>query len=199
MKKKKKTMLLVFLVTGVLFFVGLYVYIVRPKPAKLTILVAPVDSTVLINGKAYKNGTFEIAQGKYTVSIDKDGFERKEVDLTVEKDSHAKLYEYLEPAEGYYSEKDFDLLKYLAKDEEKRELIKKREISKQIARQLPYIDNKMVIRQYIDSDECRQDPYLCLVVTKNKDVAEDEVTKAIENLGFDPTSFKIVYAKEEGI
>lgn len=81
------------------------------RPAYLEVLVAPVDATVKIGDKRYRNAMYEMEPGEYTATMERNGFLKKEVKLNLERGKTTGLYAYLDlPSEGgweFYEEKEY--------------------------------------------------------------------------------------------
>lgn len=67
------------------------------KNMTLSILVAPTDAKITINGKEYTNGNYqEFPASKISVTIERDGFDTKELELEGGSNKVVKIQTYLE-------------------------------------------------------------------------------------------------------
>ncbi len=95
------------------------------KTSTLLIFVTPLDATITINGKQYPNGNYRLfpQNGQVTATISKDGYQSKEISLSLESNKTTTLYTYLvcDNGELYCYLKDtesYNLLKYLNNSDE---------------------------------------------------------------------------------
>ena len=67
------------------------------KNMTLSILVAPTDAKITINGKEYTNGNYqEFPASKISVTIEREGFDTKELELEGGSNKVVKIQTYLE-------------------------------------------------------------------------------------------------------
>ena len=166
---------------------------------ELTVLVAPETAKVEINGKEYKNGTYDFAPGTYSVSLSADGFESKTVELTANSGEIALLYDYLLPTSGKYSLKDYDLLKYLSKDETTKSLLEARASAVSFLSLLPYDfpDEGVSVEDFSSSSECPADPNLCIKVT-SLSLSKEDALALIKAQGYDLTDLTVFFDQAKG-
>ena len=166
---------------------------------ELTVLVAPESAKVEINGKEYKNGTFDFAPGTYSVSLSADGFESKTVELVAKPGEIALLYEYLLPTSGKYSLKDYDLLKYLSKDEKTKSLLEARANALAFLSILPYEfpTEGIYVEDISDASECPADPNLCIKITSSASASKEDALNLLKNEGYDLTDLTVFFEKGE--
>ena len=162
---------------------------------EITILVAPVSAKIEIDGKEYKNGTYEFPTGSFTATISANGFETKEVGVVAEAGEIALLYEYLTPTTGKFSLADYDLLKYLSPDETITALLLKRAAAISFLNTLPIedTDKQLYISNQSSSPECPADPNLCIGISSLGSVTEEEALNLISERGYDPSEFTIFF------
>lgn len=58
------------------------VFFMKPRNALITLNVVPYDSTIMINGKEYENGTYAFEPGNYNIEISHDNLEPKNLDVS---------------------------------------------------------------------------------------------------------------------
>lgn len=185
----------------------------KSKTATVSILVAPSDATVTLNGKEYKNGEYNVKPGEYHVEISKDGLESKALDFSLAKNDYYRLNDYLVGQNGsfdYYNSKDhlydISLLEQIAKfkdDQELNSYLSAREATLSILSDLPivfeeYTNNyndytKYSIEINRDVQDCPK--ALCLKII---DTNGDNKQKAIEEIkerGYNPDDYEIEYIK----
>lgn len=176
------------------------------KSSTLTILVAPSDATVLVNGKEYKNGTYEFAPGEITATIKKEGFESKTLSLNLEKNSDTRLYDFLIEKSGDFSyyrtnQADFEILKLVSKNsDEAQKFISSYNDELALKDFLPitYSNNSFDPSNYINlsitynTDECKQKPY-CLLVYETFSGHLDLALSLLRQYGYNPSDYEIVY------
>ena len=61
----------------------------------LSLNVAPVDAKIVIDGKEYANGVYELPAGEYSAEISKDGFEKKNANIKVNGGTTTVYYDYI--------------------------------------------------------------------------------------------------------
>ncbi|MBR3132406.1 hypothetical protein IKG33_03305 [Candidatus Saccharibacteria bacterium] len=87
------------------------------RPAYVDILIAPVEAKIMIDGKEYRNATYELEPGEYKAEISREGYKSKEINFIVNHGETIKLYTYLDPEDGDFSDyeekKNVDSLKAL--------------------------------------------------------------------------------------
>ena len=99
---KSQPLLLTILTLLVFFTVILVISALSIKhTVEVEICVAPASATVVVDGKTYENGTYEITAGELSVHIEKSGFVSK--DFTFNTTTNQKLYTYLLQEDGTYS------------------------------------------------------------------------------------------------
>ena len=101
-----------FIVLGSLMLLLIIVLVVLnlTPTSTISLFIAPSDATILIDGKRYKNGTYEITPGDHTVSISRDDFTPKEYPFTTTEGQTTELRDYLEPLydKDWYSKNEAD-------------------------------------------------------------------------------------------
>lgn len=169
--------------------------------ARIEVLVAPASATVTINGKTYKNGTYDLPKGNLTVKIEKNGFTTKEYAFNSE--SSSKLYDYLTAEDGslnWYLEHQDDALILTAVGDYVAEILSARSSANYpILEKLPIIvseydaeDKFMEFR--IDGGEfegCERE--FCLKVTDSTGGNLELARQKIREVGFNPSDFQILY------
>ena len=169
--------------------------------AEVEILVAPSSATILINGKSYKNGIYNLPKGNLSVKITKDGFTSKE--YTFNSAASGKLYDYLTQSDGsynWYLEHDDDAMT-LTKigDTEASVLSNSYNAKHPIIEHLPiivafYDDNDNYTEYRIDGGsflECNTD--FCLKITDTTGGNLEPAKNNLVSLGFSPDDYQIIY------
>ena len=162
---------------------------------ELTVLVAPESAKILINGKEYKNGTYDFSPGTYSISISADGFEEKTVELTANSGEIALLYDYLLPTSGKYSLNDYKLLKYLSKDEKTSALLEARANAVAFVSILPLEYSSLTVSDDSDSSSCPADPNLCIKISSSS-LSESEAIDFLKSEGYDLSDLVISFERE---
>lgn len=110
--KNKKILFIGAVVLFILVAIAIVVawLISAPKTATIEVTVAPSDATILIGGKKYRNGTYKIEPGDYSVDIQKDNFSPYASEFTVKKDEIYRVIACLNPLDGnnWYDENKED-------------------------------------------------------------------------------------------
>lgn len=84
------------------------------KNAYLSVLVAPLDSSIYINGKEYANGTYRLFPGEVSVKIEREGMEAQEFQIGLESHKTTTLYIFLSGADNDFSYYETSLADYEA-------------------------------------------------------------------------------------
>ena len=92
------------------------------KPTILEISVAPTTAKIEIDGKEYRNGTYNFQPGTYKATVSQDGFTAKEVNVDVKNHDQSSVVTYLvNQTEGmdYYERNvaDIEMLRLNNNDE----------------------------------------------------------------------------------
>ena len=85
--------------------------------AILNIRLIPSNAIIEINGTNYANGTHRLPSGKCHAKITAPGFIEKELDFELVGNANSYLLQYLLPDTGSYSEEEYDLLRFITRDE----------------------------------------------------------------------------------
>ncbi|MDO4760223.1 MAG: hypothetical protein Q4A33_02935 [Candidatus Saccharibacteria bacterium] len=99
-EKKKKTIIVLAVVAIVIVVAFAVVQIIIGRTAQLRVSVAPISSTVEIDGKIYENGTYQIREGKHVATISKEGFETQKIEFTARADEGCSVETYLIQNDG---------------------------------------------------------------------------------------------------
>ena len=93
------------------------------KNARLTVIVAPIDSEIRINGRKRNNGTSNFLPGDVTITVSHDGLDEKNISLHLEPHHTTTAYIYLtkDGSFDYYegSPADYEALKIITDDDAK--------------------------------------------------------------------------------
>lgn len=173
-----------------------------PK-GSVEILVAPASAEITINGKSYRNGTFDFTPGDYKVEIKKSGFTPKSLILSVTANTSQKLYAYLVQEDGEYIwYKDHlsdDLILTKIGDYEADLAEKSYQKVHPIISSLPliiasYDENYNYTEYRIDGgsfETCKSG--FCLKITDVTGGNYESALNNIKNLGYNPEDFEILY------
>ena len=173
---------------------------------KVEIRVAPADANITINGKTYKNGTYDLPVGEAKVHIDFGAdFVAQDFSMDIPANSKepVKLYTFLIQRDGkttWYDTHESDAIlmntigDYLAGEEAKRF-----NEAHPITEKLPIIyanyDQEFNYREYrIDGgkfEQCKSD--FCLKITDTTGDNLEAAKKAIKDAGFNPADYEIIY------
>lgn len=183
----------------------------QSKTATIDILVAPTDSTILLNGRPYQNGEYDIRPGEYKIEIKKDGFETKTIDFNLTKDGFKRIYTYLLPENksfSYYDSSehsnDFYTLEQIAKfdnDQKLKDYITSREKRLSIISILPLVFSQYT-NHYKDYTEYAVDlnasvencpKILCLKIVDVNGNNEQNALNLIKEKGYNPDDYEIEY------
>jgi len=128
----------------ILFISFVLWFINKDKTSILEILVAPSSSKILINGKKYTNGTYQIEPGEYKVEITKDGFKSYSGGISAQKNNLSKLSRALLQNDGSYSwyldHQDDDLILSAITGEKSNNFERNLVIKYPILQYIPYTD-----------------------------------------------------------
>ncbi len=189
----------------VLLIILLIVVLVNRNTARLDILVAPSDATVMVGDTRYKNGIYEgLEEGIYEVEITRDGLESKRLEIELKNGETTKLYLYL-TGDGYsYTEEDSKILLLIDEynnEKEAKDYLKKYPINKV----LPIViegysdDSSEYVSFRIDGgkfDDCKNE--FCIKITdisgRNRALAEE----AAKAKGYDLSDYEVIYEDVSG-
>ena len=191
------------IIVSLVFFASVLVLTaigMNPK-AKVEVLVAPASANITINGKSYKNGTYDLPKGEVYVKIEKDGFNTKEYKFNTAQND--KLYDYLLQKDGtwswYLEHQDDALILNSIGDREAEEMSSSYLAKYPILEKLPiivseYDDNDNYIEFRIDGgkdENCDED--FCLIFTDSTGDNLDYAKEKIREIGFNPSNYQIIY------
>lgn len=181
------------------------------KNARLTVIVAPIDATIKINGKQYNNGTADFFPGEVKIEVSRKDFDTKTVTVNLEshKTTTALVYLTQDGDLDYYetSAADYEILRLVA-DDNVAEYLEKMEKRLAIRDLLPLTKNTdadtpdskygVYSRQTLINDgselpDC--DRVICLSLIDNTD--SDDVARALlDEYGYNFDDFKIIRIDE---
>lgn len=211
---------IIFIACGALILLGLvalvFFIINSAKSTTLSILVAPTDSTIKVNGKEYKNGNYKIfPSGKYEVTIEREGFETKE--LTLNSDKVVNIHEYLETSDmSKYrdSAEDYKVLRLIAdyNDSKISSFIEESNKIESIKYKLPVWTSAPYENYDITSSpgikladgnsnlECKKMSCIMALIGGKRSSREDKaIEDKIKALGYDPKDYHIIYVENHNV
>ena len=205
--RRWKLLLVVF---NVLLVAGAALIIInhKLKTATVDILVAPIEATVKLNGRAYENQrSYDLRPGKYTAEISYDGLESKKVEFTLEKNSFYRLREYLTGKDGdlsFYKKNDtnYEVFREIAQNNDKlADFIKTQDKALALRDELPieiseYTEGFQSQIWYIinfDTSEKDCDKAACIVITDLSGGSEQAAKNLLVSKGYRLEDYKIKY------
>ena len=207
-KRHKILSLLLFLNVVAVLIVVLIAVIQASKTATVDIMVSPMVATIELNGTKYENmQSHNIAPGDYYVKISMEGMQKKEFNISLDKDEFKRIWTYLLDEDGgfeYYVDHpdDLTILEDVADDEAKVFVAKYRE--KEAAEQnLPinYITSQAnngfgFISIYIDlggDEDCQAGAGSCIIIYDTTGGNYDMVVGMIKEKNINLEDYEIVY------
>lgn len=203
---KKTYKYIVYGILGILAAFVLLILVTKSSTASVEIRVAPADAIITINGKEYKNGTYQLPTGEAKIHIE-FGADFVAQDYTInipEKQGEVtKIFTFLNQRDGttsWYDSHESDALlmttigDYLASEKAKKYLE-----DHPITNNLPIIvaeyDKNYNYTEYrIDGgkfEQCKSD--FCIKITDTTGNNLEVAKQKIKNLGFSLTDFEIIY------
>ncbi len=187
---RTKTILIAVASLSVLIIIGSILYNIF-KNARLTIIVAPTDAEVYINGSRKGSGTIDTFPGKVNIRISKDGMDTKEFTVDLESHKTATVYAYLtqDGSLDYYKDDkaSYEILKLIA-DEDADKFIQEQERIVSIRSILPLsrytsgsngrtggMSGSETLIEDATNEDCKK--IICLKLTDN--TGSDETAKAL--------------------
>ncbi|MBQ3326051.1 hypothetical protein IJG79_02825 [Candidatus Saccharibacteria bacterium] len=202
---KKSLKYIIIGLAGILFASMTLLLISNSDKTSVEIRVAPADAKILIDGKEYKNGTYQLPIGEKQIHIEfGNDFVSQDYSINIPKSNEPyKLYNYLVQRDGSTSwydthESDAILLNtigdYLAGKQAEQYLNNYPIINK-----LPIIvaqyDKEYNYTEYrIDGgkfEQCKAD--FCLKITDTTGGNLEAAKQKITNLGYNLSDFEIIY------
>lgn len=186
-----------------LFAIIITVIVSASKNAILTIITVPSDATVLIGGTEYLTGTYKFFPGEVAATIEKEGFDTKEVNLTLEANANNRLFVYLtKNGELSYirdNSTDFETLRQISNisdDEFLKSFVEDYDDEQSLKNFLPIyyedIENLQFFSISYETNKCKEKIF-CLLIS---DVMEGNRTFAIDLLkkyGYSSPEYEIIY------
>jgi hypothetical protein len=173
---------------------------VGARDTSLTVKVAPRDSSVTLNGKSYKNGTYKIKAGEYNLSITREGFTSINTKVTLEGDNASVAYilESNSPSTANWYEnnqEDTAIAEGIHGDEYEATISAQKE-SAPIIDQLPFIGPGFEYRIDYGPDD-KDNKKVIIYVSANSEDAKKNALQWIKDQGTDPGKLNIVYEAYE--
>ncbi|MBR3137765.1 hypothetical protein IKG41_00200 [Candidatus Saccharibacteria bacterium] len=204
--KKRKFWLIfgsAFAVVCIILVSIIFIIINSGKNATLDIIVSPLSAEIKIDGKEYKNGTYQFEPGEVEVEITKDGFTSERKTILLEPNKTTKLYTYLMPIDGSFDwylnhEEDMMILNTIGDAEANADSASYRE-KYPIIEILPiqfvdYDENWELTEFRIDGgmfDGC--EGTFCLKITDTTGGNYEKAIQMIKEKGFNPDDYEIIY------
>lgn len=176
------------------------------RPTVLSLNVAPSTATISIDGKEYRNGSYQdLKEGTYEAIIEADGFESKTATFTVVARENTTYHLYLLNKENgleYAREtkNDIQVLKSIENDSLVNEFLKKYVKEETILEHMPILTNhydtehaRLVQGQITDGSmhvACKRE--FCLETDQTSDNKE-LVEHYIKLAGYDAKNYQIIY------
>ena len=181
----------------------IFIIIDSGKNATLDIIVSPLSAEIKIDGKEYKNGTYQFEPGEVEVEITKDGFTSERKTILLEPNKTTKLYTYLMPIDGSFDwylnhEEDMMILNTIGDAEANADSASYREkypIIEILPIQFVDYDKNWELTEFrIDGgmfDEC--EGTFCLKITDTTGGNYEKAIQMIKEKGFNPDDYEIIY------
>ncbi|MBQ3309136.1 hypothetical protein IJG78_00475 [Candidatus Saccharibacteria bacterium] len=199
---KKYPLPIIIIITLIFFAVILVITVANLYPSKrIEVLVAPESASITINGKPYKNGTYNLPVGNLSVKIEKEGFKMQE--FIFDSSSSDKLYTYLVQDDGslsWYDDHQEDAIIMTTIGDYQASIMEE-----QYNQENPIISHLPIIFAEYDNEynyiEFRIDggsfsnchSSFCLKVTDTTGNNLEHAKKLISDAGFNPDDFEILY------
>lgn len=144
-EQKLKNRKILFIIGGCIFvlavlWISIFAAIELPKTGTLEIGIAPKDAKIMVGNNEYKNGTYKMLPGTYSLSIKRDGFQEIEGAIVIENGSVSGLKYCMTPNEGnedyQWSEEEQNIC--FAASEYEESQVAKQEQSDEIFKYIPY-------------------------------------------------------------
>ena len=175
-----------------------------PSATLLDLNIAPVFSSITLDGNSVSQGTIEVEPGTHHLAFTAEGFESKEYDVDVKSGRTNSVSDYLLNSENgllYYenSEADMDAL-HSVDDETAKEFVSKFDKKYSLKTHTPFSEKYGYSRHYgmmkvtfgEGSSKCHV--RLCLIV---KDAESEEsraaLRKALASRGYNVDDYEVVY------
>ena len=199
-------------IVGIILIIAIVFAVLNAlKSVTVSILVAPHDASVYINGARYNNGDYKVFPANNAeVKINAPGFEEKTYHMNFEANTTAVIQDYLINTENglnYYKKNsdDYEILKLVAKDDEASAFIKKTEAALNVRESLPLakysrlsgemsgdvvkLSDITEIYDATNNEQC--DEIICLEISTNTG-GTDMAKTLLEENGFDIADYKLI-------
>lgn len=200
-----------YIIIGIVIFTGIIVfaiisYIINLSySATLSTTIAPSTAVLTIDGKTYKiNQDIKLKPAEnVTVTISAEGFEPQEVSISLTKDETTTLALYLMPEDGdlswYYSRPTENSLLLAVGGIQATEAAKKYAEKYPISTILPitFTESDPFWAEYSINggafSDCKDNKEFCIIITDTTGKYRDRAIKAIQDQGFNPNDYEIIY------
>lgn len=177
---------------------------IHPTKTIVDLNITPVAANITLNGQLYRNGTYEIEPGTYSLKIEADGFVAKEYDIEVKANQTTSVNDYLLNSENglqYYMDNPSDMTTlYASNDEDAKNFVSAFERKYALYYNTPF-DYKygyaghhgwMKVDFGDASDGCQT--RLCIVVDDvDSPESREALSKALSDRGFDVGDYEVIY------
>ena len=148
-QKQKKPIKKKLIIAGAIILLFVFVFAARATirskngnavigdTAILNVRLIPTSASVEINGISYTNGTHRLPSGKCHAIITAEGFIQKELDFELVGNANSYLLQYLLPDTGAYTEEEYDLLRFITRDQTIEKMLSEYMIDKEIDYEFP--------------------------------------------------------------
>lgn len=198
----KTLIMLFFIVVVIVIAIALYFGITRSGTAKVSIVVAPADATVLVDGHKVSGDHVYLTEGEHTYLVSRDDFRSYGDSIDVSTDDSSEQYisaalvasndtgrEYAASVPDEYSA----VLEVGGTEAQKRgEAYAKQH---PITTKLPYTNPLFTIGY--KSDQSQPDSDEIILTIRAVSVYRDNAINQIENWGYNPADFNIEFINEE--
>lgn len=199
---------------GTIAFTALVVYAIisfiisLSRSATLSTTIAPSFATLTIDRKQYKaNQEIKLKPTENTtVVISAEGFKSQEISISLTKNETSSITTFLTPNDDdmswYYSRPEENRLLLMVGGIQAAESAQKYAETYPISTVLPIIsvENNQETNEWrefrIDGgklEDCKKNPEFCLVITDSTGDNRNRAIKAIQDKGFNPNNYEIIY------
>lgn len=200
-----------YIIIGAIVFAGIIIFVITSYiinstySATLSTTIAPSTAVLTIDGKTYKiNQTIKLKPAdNITATISAEGFETQEVSISLTKDETTTLALYLTPEDGdlswYYSRPAENSLLLtvggIQAAEAAREYAEKYPISEILP--ITFTETDPFWAEYSINggafSDCKDNKEFCIIITDTTGKYRDRAIKAIQDKGFNPNDYEIIY------
>lgn len=197
--------IILILINGLLLLTIIIINILlSSRSAVLTIITVPSDATVKINGATYQTGTYKFFPGEITATIEKDGFDSKEIKMTLEPNANNRLFAYLTKDGSLSYIKDTpsesEILRQIANVIDNDDYLKSfmTEINDEQSLQefLPIyyedVENQQYLSFTFETGACKEKDY-CILITDVLEGNHNFAINLLKKYGYASPNYEIIY------